>query len=155
MDNIRIYDRALSAGEIKDLFDLEKPSNKTASVTPKPGTLLWEFETGGWVMSAPAIGTDGTIYFGSYDKKVYALNPNGTKRWEFETGDIVFSSPSLGPDGTVYVGSVDKKVYALNGKTGEKIWEFETHGSVNSSPAIGIDNTIYKLKRRRSLCIGR
>ena len=26
---------------------------------------------------------DGTIYVGSRDNKVYALNPDGTKKWEF------------------------------------------------------------------------
>ena len=37
------------------------------------GTKLWEFETGGDVGSSPAIGSDGTVYVGSYDKKLYAF----------------------------------------------------------------------------------
>ena len=41
--------------------------------TKKPGTVLWEFETGGVVFSSPAIGSDGTVYVGSYDKKLYAI----------------------------------------------------------------------------------
>jgi len=39
----------------------------------KSGTVLWEFETGSTVESSPAIGSDGTIYVGSYDKKLYAI----------------------------------------------------------------------------------
>jgi len=39
----------------------------------KPGTVLWEFETGGGVGSSPAIGPDGTLYVGSDDKKLYAF----------------------------------------------------------------------------------
>jgi outer membrane protein assembly factor BamB len=39
----------------------------------KPGTVLWEFRTGGWVRSSPAIGSDGTVYVGSQDKKLYAI----------------------------------------------------------------------------------
>ena len=39
----------------------------------KPGTVLWEFETGGDVFSSPAIGSDGTVYVGSRDKKLYAI----------------------------------------------------------------------------------
>ena len=39
----------------------------------KPGTVLWEFETGGDVYSSPAIGSDGTVYVGSHDKKLYAI----------------------------------------------------------------------------------
>ena len=39
----------------------------------KPGTVLWEFETGPIVRSSPSIGADGTVYVGSFDKKVYAI----------------------------------------------------------------------------------
>ena len=75
---------------------------------------LWEFKTGGVVNSSPAIGSDGTVYVGSHDKKLYAINPkSGVKLWEFETGRFVTSSPAIGSDGTVYVGSSDKKVYAI------------------------------------------
>ena len=80
----------------------------------KPGVALWEFETGDWVNSSPAIGSDGTVYVGSLDKKLYALDgKSGVKLWEFKTGHWVFSSPAIGPDGTVYIGSYDKKLYAI------------------------------------------
>ena len=39
----------------------------------KPGTVLWEFETGFPVRSSPAIGSDGTVYVGSDDNKLYAI----------------------------------------------------------------------------------
>jgi outer membrane protein assembly factor BamB len=56
----------------------------------KPGTVLWEFKTGGSVFSSPAIGSDGTVYVGSVDNKLYAINgKSGVKLWEFETGGIV------------------------------------------------------------------
>ena len=80
----------------------------------KPGTVLWEFETGRHVVASPAIGRDGTVYVGSWDKKLYALSgKSGDKLWEFETGGSVFSSPAIGPDGTVYIGSHDNKLYAI------------------------------------------
>ena len=37
------------------------------------GDKLWEFETGSYVNSSPAIGSDGTVYVGSEDKKLYAI----------------------------------------------------------------------------------
>ena len=37
------------------------------------GTPIWEFKTGDWVYSSPAIGSDGTVYVGSTDKKLYAI----------------------------------------------------------------------------------
>jgi outer membrane protein assembly factor BamB len=45
----------------------------TGAEKKKPGTVLWEFVTGGAVYSSPAIGSDGTVYVGSFDKKLYAL----------------------------------------------------------------------------------
>jgi serine/threonine protein kinase len=115
-------------------------------VVKKTDTPIWEFETGGGVASSPAIGSDGTVYVGSVDKKLYAINgKSGVKLWEFETGDGVFSSPAIGSDGTVYVGSgyADTSLYAINGKSGVKLWEFETGDDVYSSPAIGSDGTVY------------
>ena len=38
-----------------------------------PGAKKWEFLTGGEVDSSPAIGSDGTVYVGSWDGKVYAI----------------------------------------------------------------------------------
>ena len=47
--------------------------------TKQPGTVLWEFETGDDVFSSPAIGSDGTVYVGSNDHKLYAIktDPKG------------------------------------------------------------------------------
>ena len=36
----------------------------------KPGDVIWEFETGDMVQSSPAIGSDATIYVGSYDNNL-------------------------------------------------------------------------------------
>jgi hypothetical protein len=110
----------------------------------KPGDLIWEFETESYVASSPAIGADGTVYVGSDDRNVYALDGKiGAKQWKFRTVSYVASSPATGADGTVYVGSYDKKVYALDGKTGAKKWQFLTGDRVRSSPAIGSDGTVY------------
>ena len=47
----------------------------------EPGDVIWEFTTGR-LLSTPAIGADGTIYVGSDDNKVYALDgKTGAKQW--------------------------------------------------------------------------
>ena len=93
--------------------------------------------------SSPAIGADGTVYVGSDDDKVYALDgATGAKKWEFETGGGVYSSPAIGADGTVYVGSDDNKVYALDGATGPRSGSSRPVTG-HSSPAIGADGTVY------------
>ena len=46
--------------------------NKLYAINPD-GTKKWEFVTGDGIDSSPSIGTDGTIYVGSDDKKLYAI----------------------------------------------------------------------------------
>ena len=48
-----------------------QPSDTKTKVTA--GIKLWEFKTGGGVEPSPAIGSDGTVYVGSVDKKLYAI----------------------------------------------------------------------------------
>ena len=49
-------------------------SRSKPKVNPtKHKRFLWEFETGDQVRSSPAIGSDGTVYVGSLDKKLYAI----------------------------------------------------------------------------------
>ncbi len=115
----------------------------TSAEAGSAGSKKWEFTTGANISyTSPAIGNDGTIYVGSQDNKVYALNPDGSKKWEFVTGNKVDSSPSIGSDGTIYVGSWDKKLYALN-PDGSKKWEFVVGHNIRPAPAIGSDGTIY------------
>ena len=81
----------------------------------------WSFQTGRDVDSSPAIGSDGTIYVGSDDSYLYAINPDGSRKWRFKTGSYVVSSPAIGSDGTIYVGSYDYYLYAIN-PDGSRKW---------------------------------
>ena len=63
---------------------------------------------------SPAIGGDGKIYFGSKDRKFYALDDRGSKQWEYETGGAIISSCALNGDHCLYFASVDGYFYALN-----------------------------------------
>ena len=47
------------------------PNSPEAKATA--GVKLWEFKTGDEVFSSPAIGSDGTVYVGSLDNKLYAI----------------------------------------------------------------------------------
>ena len=106
--------------------------------------IKWTSFMGDDVESSPAIGSDGTIYVGSNDYNLYALNPgNGSKKWTFTTEGAIHSSPAIGSDGTIYIGSRDNNLYAVKASDGSKLWSFATLGPINSSPAIGPDGVIY------------
>jgi outer membrane protein assembly factor BamB len=46
---------------------------KLSALEPMTGSILWQFVTNGSSNSIPAIGTDGTVYVGSDDGRVYAI----------------------------------------------------------------------------------
>jgi outer membrane protein assembly factor BamB len=53
------------------------------------------------------------VFFGSEDRKLYAVAPDGTLVWSFATEGPIDSSPAIGPTGEVVVGSRDGSVYCF------------------------------------------
>jgi outer membrane protein assembly factor BamB len=88
----------------------------------------WTFKCGDMIESAPVIqGT--TVYIGSYDKHVYAIDLNtGQQKWKTLLGPIK-ASPAVQGD-LLIVGDVDGKVHALNSQSGKVLWTFETMGEI-------------------------
>src|SRR5580692_11081702 len=80
-------------------------SNTGRGTGPDPvGVVRWKVTTGAGIESAPAIGPDRTIYFGSHDHFLYAVSPDGEPKWAFETGAEIQSSPGISADGAIYFG---------------------------------------------------
>jgi eukaryotic-like serine/threonine-protein kinase len=61
--------------------------------------------------------SDGVIYIGSYDHKLYALDAvTGDILWTYTTGGGIAYSPTVA-NGMVYVGSNDGNIYAFKSST--------------------------------------
>jgi WD-40 repeat-containing protein len=92
-----------------------------------------------------ADGVDGTVYVGSWDETLYAVDAaTGEREWVFtRPSRRVFSSPTV-TDGTVYIGtevSDDRNLpgtlYAVDAATGSQQWAFtQPSDSVSSSPTV-------------------
>ncbi len=106
------------------------------------GEKLWEFATGGPVVSSPAIGADGAIYFGSHDGTLYILSASGEKLRHFSAAGPVISSPALDQDGGVFFTSVDGFLYALNSDGGLR-WKLHTTSFREGSPVLGLGGMIF------------
>ena len=119
------------------------------------GTLKWSFETGAGIESSPAIGHDGTVYFGSHDGFLYALNQDGTEKWRFNAGPpsynaewnvtkSIMSSPAVATDGTVYIHSSSNFLFAI-GTDGQEKWRFRVKWQNDfwPCPTVGPDGTVY------------
>ncbi|MHB1844935.1 MAG: outer membrane protein assembly factor BamB family protein [Deltaproteobacteria bacterium] len=83
------------------------------AIAATTGSVSWLFPSAN-VTSSPAIGGDGTIFFGTQDGTFYAVHPNGTIRFSLATGGTISSSPAIGPDGTVFFVSDDGNLYAVH-----------------------------------------
>jgi outer membrane protein assembly factor BamB len=131
--------------QAKDVYDMTSDWSEGFPVMiTNLGTLKWRYFTSVYreIKSSPAIGSDGTVYFGSLNDTLYALNPNGTLKWSYSTNGDIYSSPAIGSDGTIYFGSYDNYLYALN-PDGSLKWRYDAGTSIHTSPAIGSDGTIY------------
>ena len=94
---------------------------------PKFNSIKWKFQTGGRVISSPAV-MGGVVYFGSTDGNLYAVNAgSGTLKWKSATQSWVVSSPAVA-SGVVYFESYDSNFYAVDAATGQLKWKFLTGG---------------------------
>jgi outer membrane protein assembly factor BamB len=119
------------------------------------GTEAWRFVTPEPILASPTLGPDGTVYVGSYDRKIYALAASGEVLWStslpeptyiyWATYAGVYGTPALGTDGTLYVPSENGKLLALDPATGAINWTYSTTmvEGLYSSPALAPDGTIY------------
>jgi len=88
-------------------------------------------------LSSPAVA-NGTIYIGSGDQHVYALDAaTGAMKWKFATGDVVHASPAVAR-GVVYIGSWDRNLYALDAATGRERWRYTTGNDTVIYNQVGI-----------------
>ena len=134
------------------------------AVDATAGTLRWRFKTNGerrfeapgihgiqpanqmmsdpfdLFVSSPVIA-EGTVYVGSGDRNVYALDARtGAQRWRFATGDVVHATPAVA-NGLVYVGSWDRNFYALDAATGKLRWKFLTGDDRKIHNQVGIQSS--------------
>ena len=113
---------------------------------PKSQTIADPFDV---FLSSPVVARN-TVYFGSGDGHVYALDAkSGNLKWKFRTGDVVHASPSYA-DGVLFFGSWDSYFYAVDAETGGEKWRFHggedplIHNQVGfqSSPAV-VNGVVY------------
>lgn len=73
-----------------------------------------------------------TLYAGSWDRKMYAINArNGRKRWAFESDQEINTSPAYSK-GRIFFGTDAGTVFALNAKTGKRIWSAQSNAKLGS-----------------------
>lgn len=119
-------------------------TGRSESEGPASPNLKWIFRAG-ILANSPAIGADGSVYFGSLNGKLYALTPDGQEMWRAAFGQIS-GVPALSEEGVIYVGiaaPVEEMFYAFN-REGSIAWTYHiAYHIVDGSPVVGPDGTVY------------
>ena len=94
---------------------------------------------------APAIGTDGTIYYVS-NEKLSAINMDGIPIWEYTVGQSQYNCPVLSRDGTIYIKYIydfPSALHAIN-PDGTLKWKYEVgENGWFDAPALGNEGILY------------
>lgn len=109
------------------------------------GTVRWhypppEIGRGAHVATTPLV-TDAMVVYGSYARRLVALEHDGTPRWELQLTADVDGSPVAGRDGTIYAGADDGSLHAV-APDGTLRWSFDAGAEVRSAPVVGSDGTV-------------
>jgi len=115
--------------------------NTVRAVYRENGTQAWSFKTGNWIYTSSPLVIENTLYIGSMDGYIYALDAkDGTLKWKYYAGGRIDSTPTA-VGKIIYFGSgiVNGEtwaVHALDTSTGSPIWIQQLDYPVRSSPAI-------------------
>jgi outer membrane protein assembly factor BamB len=92
---------------------------------PVTGKQVWASEDlGGAMIATPAIGPDGTLYVGTFNSELVALNgQDGKVLWKAPAAGWVWASPVLVGD-TLYYGDLSGTMHAL-GLDGKVKWSVQ------------------------------
>jgi outer membrane protein assembly factor BamB len=92
------------------------------------------------VATTPLVTEEGVV-FGSYGRRVVALDHDGALRWSLDLPDDVDGSPVRGRDGTIYVGADEGGLHAVKAD-GTLAWRSNVRAPVRARPAVGPDGAI-------------
>jgi outer membrane protein assembly factor BamB/ferredoxin len=99
-----------------------------------PLKLLWSYNTGDAVKSSPIV-CNNSIYVGSNDGFLYALDLQGALLWKFNAGNSIESPPLL-IGGQVIFGTLEGTIFSLDGADGKERWRYVTEGQISGAPNV-------------------
>ncbi len=109
----------------------------------KSGKPLWEFQTGNSVRAKQAFNSDGDVFVGNNEDKLFVLDgKTGEKKFGVDGIDAsAKNSISFSPEGHIGVTTVNSHILLCDQKTGDKILEIPAaYGA--GSPIFGKDGSL-------------
>jgi len=105
---------------------------------------------------------EGTVYIGSMDQSLYAIELNSGKvKWRYTSDKD--KGIKVGPiktavsvrDGFVYVGDCDGTFHCVNAATGARVWTYETNAEVTSAASFAGQNVLFGADDETMYCLDR
>lgn len=110
------------------------------ALSAEDGGVTWSFatESGIGFVSSPLVH-NGTLFAGSFDNKLYAVEVGRDEPlWEFSGGNCFWSAPVVS-NGAVYAACLDGRVYAIDADNGTGLWSFDAGSPIVVSPLLSDD----------------
>ena len=112
------------------------------------------FASGDWsvnlfsdVRSSPTVGPDGTIYVGSDNDRLYAVEPgtgSGSIKWNYQTsGKSALNRPSATTGPRYYATCTNGNLYAISTSNGNLQWSLPLGAASPSKPVVDSNGLIY------------
>jgi outer membrane protein assembly factor BamB len=109
------------------------------------GKLLWQVTVNDADLdTSPTIGADGTVYVGSVDHKLYAIDGNGHVKWSYQANGLIKGAPTVGADGDIYITATgaSTSLYAVKAD-GSLDWQAPLKGEEAFGVALGGSGDVY------------
>src|SRR5205085_12660553 len=80
---------------------------------PPPRSTLFPYTT--LFRSSPSVAPDGTIYVGSENRNLYAINPaDGSIKWTYTADNDIYTVPAIDAAGNLYFSVLNNgKLFSL------------------------------------------
>ncbi len=130
----------VAAGKKTGLLNRAHSGPRTADLGAHNAvTPLWSFKCEDEIRGS-GVYADGSLYFGSYDHNVYALDAaTGDFKWKYATHAGIVSKPTVLGDQIMF-GSEDNNVYSVHAETGSMVWSYPTGSPIRSSGRVADDH---------------
>jgi outer membrane protein assembly factor BamB len=126
-------------------------ANPVPTTVPTP-EVVWNYETGAAIWGTPTINDD-TVYFGSDDGKLYAVDAQtGSPRWEFPTQGFVRSQPAVMGE-MVYFTSDDGFLYAVDAQRGTLAWRTDIGNALTPEVRKNIGTNAYDYRQSSPIVV--
>lgn len=108
---------------------------KVYAVDAGSGEQVWVSDLDGAVLGSPVLGPDGSLYVGTYNGDLVALNAaSGAVRWQQAGHSWIWAGPTL-EGGRLYFGDGKGSLFAYE-TNGRQVWNRPLNGAIVGSPLV-------------------